>query len=1269
MKLARRFATCLAAVTAAILLCLTPAYAAYQGPGLIKAPLLTQTHEVAGIANVWNTKDEFRVRLIPGDSWELRSVKIYIGHEPVPATKKGNLIPGKFTYKDEYANTDEEYWLKLNLADDLGFSWGEPYAVMRLQNVAIYVSAVKIDAEGNPGESHAAWAYTGEGVATRLGEIDEESLTDFEGVGAGWWFQYNMAHPSRGHFIDSPVEGLNVSAPTFDGITYENGAFDYFPGETVTFSIGKYLLGSTLAAHKVSPLDLFESSDTDDIEVINMARLLQSLDSDGKPKNGITITTDITELLDAVMVGNGFTALDFYDSSQIDTVIEEVVAGAGASYAEMSVVSAEDAKNHLEEQLSSAMFRKNVSKTPEMLTAKSKVDLMPVLVPATRANGESVVVDYFDEEGNPLYSRDLVRPLVSVYADQNPDSPSLASDVFGAISRDDGASWKRMNLSRAADRSSFELANGEPYYGDVKKPNLSIKGNYILAVWQSKFCRGGRPTYSLDEFLDDSVTPNPYYEDDIYGVGGPQRSHDYTEETLGEVGELPYYCLWTARGTIDPATADISWRKPERLTSGRRDVWQISVNGANKVGFGIVWQEDPEGVRPGEMAGPGSGWSGATTNHKTDIWFSSIKWSDFAKIDEDFAPTGDSEHSFTDEEWTTNRPMPLVPFAMPRRLSDNDVCNTDNMQVELGPEGFPIPDTDGKFTPVPNADAISNDADGTHRYCYELDDDANGTPDLCASFHTFVNEQGETKNVCVTEDGRLLDGDTGASRPNISFMPYTKTVDGQTVNSAWVAIAYEETKGVGGGAPDHTGDSPYGDEDVKPDSGKNVIYHSFEFGTPDKVSSGDIVNLPAQDAAGNLLYLIDYATGAQVEDWQGQPQLAYENARRPRMLVQPAGQAGDSGTVMVLVYKQGEEGKGRQSDIFLRRVNKLLHPGNPYAFHNFVCNQTRVAENGQTVCVDGAQNLSSVTPLEYWTNPDQDDQAKGEGIKVVKYEQTEDNLADASWTNPYDDARSHRGILRRNNIFFAYDYTPNWAAARNAHDKFDLFIRRSFDGGVTWTTDPASTEEVCHTYIWKDYTGVTSEDEADKKETDEEPYCIAPGNFEPARNMSQLKNNKLSVIEPRLVGPPSTTYIPGTTTTEYAEDVQNLDVYYVTFGTATNVPKEVGNIDEDDEAEEHATPADLFYTFTRDRGQTYFKRLWDVNPDSDGNYAGKIVERYDFLAKGDPEQGEAQIRMTPDGSRFYSVWNQEGIDGSDTWLRRIMSPAFEQNVSSTTITE
>jgi hypothetical protein len=39
--------------------------------------------------------------------------------------------------------------------------------------------------------------------------------------------------------------------------------------------------------------------------------------------------------------------------------------------------------------------------------------------------------------------------------------------------------------------------------------------------------------------------------------------------------------------------------------------------------------------------------------------------------------------------------------------------------------------------------------------------------------------------------------------------------------------------------------------------------------------------------------------------------------------------------------------------------------------------------------------------------------------------------------------------------------------------------------------------------------------------------------------------------------------------------------------------------------------------------------------------------------------------MTPDGSRFYATWLQEGEEGSDIWFRRVMSPAFPANVATT----
>jgi hypothetical protein len=91
-------------------------------------------------------------------------------------------------------------------------------------------------------------------------------------------------------------------------------------------------------------------------------------------------------------------------------------------------------------------------------------------------------------------------------------------------------------------------------------------------------------------------------------VNGNQGSVDYTLQGFPEVGEIPYSCVWTARGKLlpgdDPATETeatyVMWTKPERLTSGARDANLPAVDCVKDAGCILTWQEDPEGVRPGQ---------------------------------------------------------------------------------------------------------------------------------------------------------------------------------------------------------------------------------------------------------------------------------------------------------------------------------------------------------------------------------------------------------------------------------------------------------------------------------------------------------------------------------------------------------------------------------------------------------------------------------------------------------------------------------------------
>jgi len=93
-----------------------------------------------------------------------------------------------------------------------------------------------------------------------------------------------------GVFIDSPVINIGYRTATQNGDTNSRGEFKYLAGETVTFFIGALEFPPVLGAEVVTPLDM---ADTDDVAhhiVINIIRLLQSLDKDLNPGNGITIT-------------------------------------------------------------------------------------------------------------------------------------------------------------------------------------------------------------------------------------------------------------------------------------------------------------------------------------------------------------------------------------------------------------------------------------------------------------------------------------------------------------------------------------------------------------------------------------------------------------------------------------------------------------------------------------------------------------------------------------------------------------------------------------------------------------------------------------------------------------------------------------------------------------------------------------------------------------------------------------------------------------------
>jgi len=152
--------------------------------------------------------------------------------------------------------------------------------------------------------------------------------------------------------MDSAVEGITFKTETISGETDSHGRFTYEPGETVTFSIGGIILGTTTVKPVITPVDLVEGAqDENDPAVTNITRFLITLDEDNDPDNGITISTELSAALAAL----ADISVDFKQDTSLfaqDAPILEVMKIIDNLYStaespERSICTVQDAQDHL----------------------------------------------------------------------------------------------------------------------------------------------------------------------------------------------------------------------------------------------------------------------------------------------------------------------------------------------------------------------------------------------------------------------------------------------------------------------------------------------------------------------------------------------------------------------------------------------------------------------------------------------------------------------------------------------------------------------------------------------------------------------------------------------------------------------------------------------------------------------------------------------------------------------------------------------------------
>ena len=660
-----------------------------------------------------------------------------------------------------------------------------------------------------------------------------------------------------GIFIDAAVSGLGYSTPSQgNGTTNAKGEFKYNAGEQVSFTVGPVNLGGAKGQAKMSPLDLMPNLDAESTFIKAMASLLQSLDSDSAP--GIQLPSDFSGLATALQNAGITLPFNFNGASEADVLalisaVHTYVLADGNDVT--NPVSLEDAGVQLAAGLLDAdILLTNVSKTPEAYSDKAGITDL------TSPNGE-------------------VKALIMSYEDGT--GANGEPDAWTALSLDNGLSWKRTNLSRSGGENikvsniDFKVVNGGP--------SMHVEGNYALVSWISTYCPTSNPfnvvdgntdgTSDITPVIDTAVTDPTVAGADLFQVTGSQGIVSYS------FGNVPYNCVWTSRGVLTDA-GKMVWYKPQQLTSGRRDAkldWPAGREGA---AFGVTWQEDPEGLEPGLGEGPGLGWSGATTHHKTDIWYSYIDWANFETT------TADSCDAATED---TCRPTAANRLSVPVRVSDNAACNTETSGTGTGALYCGVTTALVPDGPVYCADTVEITGVGT----------------FCKS--SYTNE------VPVTV-GYPLDGNTAASRPNLHFA----TGEGDT--GATALLTYEETKGL---CRDY--DTENGCPDEPWATGKFVVYHHFAHNKPDTVHHGYIVSQPATQeqvydtVVDDIGVAYDWAACSVMDvDEDGTTENGcYENARRERFTVNND----DNHEVkFAMIYKQGAFKQGERADIFMRRA-------------------------------------------------------------------------------------------------------------------------------------------------------------------------------------------------------------------------------------------------------------------------------------------------------------------------------------------------------------
>jgi hypothetical protein len=261
-------------------------------------------------------------------------------------------------------------------------------------------------------------------------------------------------------------------------------------------------------------------------------------------------------------------------------------------------------------------------------------------------------------------------------------------------------------------------------------------------------------------------------------------------------------------------------------------------------------------------------------------------------------------------------------------------------------------------------------------------------------------------------------------------------------------------------------------------TGKFIRYHSFPASAP-----------PSEPAS---------QAGCIISD-------PLKNARRVRFLSQGETEAGAADIRLAVFWKEGIDDQGGPSDIVVRRGIGGLQPANMVPAVDPACATSDFA---------GAIALQS---------------ARGENLSSNSVSTAGDNLGDDTELNDRENALAHRGVLRGDQLWIGYNYTPDLVQLWAQLDNYNFWLRK---------------------------------------------YDAAAGTWLPPENVTHIEDKGINVREPRIIGTPKSSDACMTDPTQ----CQDPDVVYLAWGTQVN---RVGPFDDP------AADLGIYITASTDAGETF----------------------------------------------------------------------------------